>query len=606
MHYGITDILSLLGALGLFLYGMKVMSDALMELAGDRMRQILATTTSNRFFAMFTGLLITAIIQSSGATSLMVVSFTNAGLLTLTEAIGVIMGANVGTTVTAWIISILGFKVSMSAIALPLVGGGFLLSLSKDKRRSRWGYFIVGFALLFLGLEYLKDSVPDIRHNPAALAFLAEYTDLGYLSVILFLIIGTVLTLVVQSSSANMAMIMLMTNEGWIPYDMAAALILGLNIGTTVTANIAAVVGNYHAKRAALAHFLFNLIGTVWIVLLFYPALDAVAVFMQWLGEPSPYVSAVAIPVALSIFHSGFNIANTAVLIGFINILVRIVEWVIPAVVEPEPEIDAPVFLDESSLKYPETGIKALLDESLRLLENTAYLAIAHGLSVHRTDIDSDQKLKLILESSCSIPIDIDRLYATKIKSIYGKILEYATRLQSQSNLDAKQIETIRNILIADRMMVHVVKKMKPLHDNIDKYVASGNPAIRREYNVLRRRILKVVREIRRIKSSGELEQHIERLASQKSKAMSLDVLVTGRVNKLVASGEISREMATSLMNDSADASHIAQMLADLATLLYWPHDVLTHHIDEKVVTTAHEPKMTDAAIDDKGEGSTF
>ena len=206
MDYGLTDILTLLGSLGLFLYGMKVMSDSLIVLAGNRMRNILATTTSNRVFALLTGFLITAAIQSSSATTLMVVSFVNASLLTLTEAVGVIMGANIGTTVTAWLISILGFKVKMSAIALPLVGLGFLLSMAKKEQTRHWGHFIIGFAVLFIGLQFLKDSVPDIRHNPEVLAFLAEYTSQGYFSILLFLLIGTILTLIVQSSSATMAL----------------------------------------------------------------------------------------------------------------------------------------------------------------------------------------------------------------------------------------------------------------------------------------------------------------------------------------------------------------------------------------------------------------
>ena len=200
MQYGFTDILTLLGSLGLFLYGMKVMSDSLLELAGDRMRSILSTTTSNRYFAVLTGFTITAVIQSSSATTLMVISFTNAGLLTLREAIGVIMGANIGTTVTAWLISIFGFKLSISAIALPLVGLGFVLTLLKTKRQQHWGYFIIGFAVLFIGLQFLKDSVPDISSNPDVLAFLSNYTSMGFLSVLLFLLIGALLTILVQLS----------------------------------------------------------------------------------------------------------------------------------------------------------------------------------------------------------------------------------------------------------------------------------------------------------------------------------------------------------------------------------------------------------------------
>ena len=276
MEYKLFDFLTLLGSLGLFLYGMKVMSDALMELAGDRMRKILASATSNPLFAVLTGFTITAVIQSSSATTLMVVSFANASLLSLTESIGVIMGANIGTTVTAWLISLLGFKVNMAAIALPLVGLGFLFSMSKQKNLRHWGYFIVGFAILFIGLQYLKNSVPDIKSSPEALAFLSDYTSKGYLSILLFLFIGTLLTVVIQSSSATMAITIIMCFEGWIPFDMAAAMVLGENIGTTITANIAALVANYRAKRTARAHFIFNMFGVAWMLVLFLPIIHGI------------------------------------------------------------------------------------------------------------------------------------------------------------------------------------------------------------------------------------------------------------------------------------------------------------------------------------------
>ena len=584
MNYGLTDILTLLGALGLFLYGMKVMSDALMELAGDRMRNILSTAMSNRFFAVLTGFAITAVIQSSSATTLMVVSFTNAGLLTLTEAIGVIMGANIGTTVTAWLISILGFKVSMSAIALPLVGLGFLLSMHKRKNLQNWGYFIIGFAVLFIGLQFLKDSVPDIRNNPEILAFLSDYTSMGYASVLLFLFIGTLLTVIVQSSSATMALTLLMTYEGWIPFDMAAAMVLGENIGTTITANLAALVANYQARRAARAHFIFNILGVIWMLILFYPFLRGIEAIVTRIEGASPFIEATAIPVALSLFHTCFNIINTSLLLGFVQYIARIVERMVPEVVEPEAEIDQPVYLDKSSLVYPQTGIKALFDESLRLLNNAAYKAITHGLSVHREDLESDQELDSLLEIKETIPVDIEQIYATRIKSVYSQILEYATRLQSDFALDEEKIETIRNILIADRRLVRVVKRMAPLHENIVRFLSSNNHAILYEYNLIRRKILKVIREIHRASESKQPLRHIRKIEKERKKAEELDVLMSGRVNKLVLDGEITTEMATSLMNDSDEARKIVRDLVDIATLLYYPRDALLDQMEEEAL----------------------
>lgn len=582
MGYGFTDVLTLLGSLGLFLYGMKVMSDSLVELAGDRMRSILAVTTSNRFFALLTGFFITAVIQSSSATTLMVVSFVNASLLTLTEAVGVIMGANIGTTVTAWLISILGFKVKMSAIALPLVGAGFLLTLAKQEKTRQWGLFIIGFAVLFIALEFLKDSVPDISKNPEILEFLAEYTQQGFVSILLFLIIGAILTLVVQSSSAVMALTLLMCFEGWLPFDMAAAMVLGQNIGTTITAIMAAFVANYQAKRAAWAHLIFNLLGTLWILIVFYPFIEAVGQVVERLEGASPFVTAAAIPIALSLFHTIFNVLNAAVQIGFLGSIVNIVERIVPEVAVKEIEIDKPQFLDETSMQFPQTAIKALTDESVRLLENAAYKVLAHGLSVHRTDLERAAHLKEVLISAKAIPIDIDQIYTTKIKTIYSQILEYATQIQCVFNLKKEEVEVVRNILVADRLLVQVVKRMKPLHENMARYLESENEAIRREYNILRRRILKVVREIKRIGSSENLRDQLDNIKRHRSKASKLDVLLTGHIDELLLDGGISNEMATSLMNDSANAERITKNLVDIATILYAPKDSLIEAIDEE------------------------
>ncbi|MGA9238824.1 Na/Pi cotransporter family protein, partial [Robiginitalea sp.] len=319
MTYAFTDILQLVGALGLFLFGMKAMSDALTKLAGDRMRAILAGLTSNRFLGVLTGFLITSVIQSSSATTLMVVSFANASLLTLTESLSVIMGANIGTTITAWMITLLGFKVSMSSIALPLVGLGVGLTFLKKKNWEYWGTFIVGFGLLFIGLEFLKEHMPDIEKTPEVLAFLERYTRHGFGSVLLFLLVGTVLTVLIQSSSATMALTLLMAAKGWIPFEAAAAMVLGENIGTTITANIAAMVGNFRARQTALAHLLFNFLGVVWMLILFYPFLRGMAWLTERLGSGSPYVDSAAVPVAIALFHTCFNVANTFLMIGFIS-----------------------------------------------------------------------------------------------------------------------------------------------------------------------------------------------------------------------------------------------------------------------------------------------
>jgi phosphate:Na+ symporter len=319
----------------MFLFGIKMMSDSLQKVAGSKMRSILYKMTSNRFKGVFTGFLVTSVIQSSSASTVMVISFVNAGLMSLTAAISVIMGANIGTTVTAWLISLLGFKVSMATISLPLMGLGlpFLFS-KKDKQRSI-GELIIGFGILFIGLEFLKSSIPDIQSNPEFFNFLGNLTDKGFWSILIFVLIGTLLTIILQSSSATMALTLVLCFNGVLSFECGAAMVLGENIGTTITANIAALVGNISARRAAFAHTLFNLIGVIWMLIIFFPFLHAVDYFIVKLtgvsafGDPNSEAVRVAIPIALSIFHTSFNLINTFILIWFTDSIAKFVTWVI-------------------------------------------------------------------------------------------------------------------------------------------------------------------------------------------------------------------------------------------------------------------------------------
>lgn len=329
----ISAILTLLGSLGLFLYGMTLMSEALQKVAGERLRSFLAAMTSNSFKRIFTGFLITAIIQSSSATTVMVVSFVNAGLLSLTQSVGVIMGANIGTTCTAWLISLLGFKADISVIAIPVIGFGFALMMFKSKKKKSWGELLIGFALLFLGLTFLKESVPNLQDSPQVLEFLKDWTSYGIGSVLIFILIGTILTIVLQSSSATMALTLVMCNNGWIPFEMGAAMVLGENIGTTITANIAASVANVSARRAALGHSVFNLFGVLWAIILFKPFLFVVSKIIVAIGCDNPLeagASGTSVLYGISMVHTTFNIINTLLLVWFTKQIVNLVTKVIP------------------------------------------------------------------------------------------------------------------------------------------------------------------------------------------------------------------------------------------------------------------------------------
>ena len=334
MDYSFFDFLRLIGSLALFLYGMKIMSEGLQKFAGDSLRRILTAMTTNRVTGVLTGVLITALIQSSSATTVMVVSFVNAGLLTLTQSIGVIMGANIGTTVTAWLISALGFKVDIAAFALPLLAFALPLFFSGKSSRKSIGEFVFGFAFLFMGLQSLKANAPDLGANPEMLAFVQNYTDMGFFSIILFLFIGAILTMIVQASAATMAITLIMCANGWNDYHLGVALVLGENIGTTITANLAALTGNTQARRAALAHLVFNVFGVMWVLVLFYPFTNAVSWFVTHVMKVSD--PAVAVSFKLAAFHTAFNISNTFIMIWFVSLIEKTVCTLIKPKVEDE------------------------------------------------------------------------------------------------------------------------------------------------------------------------------------------------------------------------------------------------------------------------------
>lgn len=475
MNFGFFQILQLIGSLGIFLYGMKVMSEGLQKIAGDRLRNFLSAMTSNRVFGIFTGLLITILVQSSSATTLMVVSFANAGLVTLGQAISVIMGANIGTTVTAWVISLFGFKIDIATYAVPIVALSIPFIFSSKSNRKSWGEFIIGFAFLFIGLQYLKDSVPDLKNHPQALEFLKDYASGGFGSTILFMFIGTILTVVVQSSSATVAITLIMCSKGWISFELATAMVLGENIGTTITANIAAIGANVTARRTAIAHLLFNVFGVLFALIFFTPFIKLVVhiisnygpgdprMLFDFLAELGPERAALletdisqisdpallqdiemrntgitAVSFGLSLFHSLFNVFNVLIMIWFVNVYVYICRKIIPDKKQKSKG-------EEFQLKYISFGMLS-----------TAELSIAQAqkeMAVfgERTSRMLDMVKELVVEE------DEEKFAETynrveKYENICDRMeLEIANYLSkvSEGRLSAEGKEHIRNIIRA-------------------------------------------------------------------------------------------------------------------------------------------------------------
>ena len=414
----------------MFLYGMNLMSSGLQKAAGDRLRGFLSAMTSNPFKGVATGLGITTVIQSSSATTVMVVSFVNAGLLTLAQAISVIMGANIGTTVTAWLVSWLGFKADISILAIPLMALGFILSISKKSQRRNISELIVGFSLLFLGLSLMKNSVPDLSSNPEALQFIQGWQGYGFGSVLIFLVFGTILTLVLQSSSATMALTLIMLNLGWIRFDMACAMVLGENIGTTITANIAAAVGNSAARRAALAHTVFNLFGVIW-ALISYPYLLKL---IGWItsgifGIPNPAAEGFEVIqekgpdgltiqtdtqtsalYGLSMLHTLFNTINTLILIWFVPAIEKLVCLVIKDSKNKEDEAFRLKYISAGPLATPELATEEALKEIIHFAEisRNGLGYVRYAINEQDPDKFEEYRAKLVKYEEISDRIDYE------------------------------------------------------------------------------------------------------------------------------------------------------------------------------------------------------
>ena len=482
---GILQIFTLLGALGMFLIGMNMMSSGLQKAAGERLRGFLSAMTSNPFKGVLTGLGITSVIQSSSATTVMVVSFVNAGLLTLTQAIGVIMGANIGTTVTAWMVAWLGFKADISILAVPMMLFGFLFSNSKKDQRKNIGELIIGFSLLFLGLSFMKESVPDLRQTPEVLQFVTTWSSYGFGSVLLFLVFGTVLTLVLQSSSATMAITLIMLSMGWIPFNMACAMVLGENIGTTITANIAASIGNTQAKRAAMSHTIFNVTGVIWALILFNPFLKLVGFVTENLfGLPNPAAegfvvteagtaSSTAALYGLSMLHTLFNTINMLLLIWFTGAIAKAVSWIIKAPKNQESDAFRLKYISAGPLATPELSVEQAFEEIIHFANISKNGAEYIKSAINESDNDKFEELrqKLVKYEEISDRIEfeiasflnevsteeISESTSIKIKAMYkiigeleslGDSGEAISRILSRKNINKKKFDnnSIKNL----------------------------------------------------------------------------------------------------------------------------------------------------------------
>ena len=528
------QVFTLLGALGMFLYGMNLMSSGLQTAAGERLRGFLSAMTSNPFKRVMTGLGITAIIQSSSATTVMVVSFVNAGLLTLVQAIGVIMGANIGTTVTAWLVAWLGFKADISILAIPLMLFGFLFSNSKKNQHKNIGELIVGFSLLFLGLSFMKESVPDLSETPQVLEFVKDWSSYGFTSVLIFLVFGTVLTLVLQSSSATMAITLIMLSMGYIPFSMACAMVLGENIGTTITANIAASVGNTSAKRAAMSHTIFNVFGVIWALIFFKPFLGLVGIIIESFGLPNPSKEgfAVASPTSpestaalygLSMLHTLFNTINTAILIGCTGLIEKAVIKIIKAPANQEKDVFRLKYIEAGPLATPELATEQASNEIIHFAEISK-----RGLGYAREAINETN--------------------ADKFEELRGKLVKY----EEISDRIEYEIAQFLNAVSSDEVSEKTSKEIKAMYKVIGELESLGDSGETISRILSRRNIHKKEFDADSIKKLNQMTDLVEKAYDVMIE--NLNLAFNGKLGD-IANAYAAEDHINTLRNNLRDAA---------------------------------------------------
>ncbi|NVO02203.1 MAG: Na/Pi cotransporter family protein [Bacteroidetes bacterium] len=443
------EILSLLGAIGLFLYGMKLMSKTLQRLAGENLRKSLSVFTSNKTNSIFSGLFLTGAIQYSSVVITMVVGFVSAGLLSVKKSIGIVFGANIGTTLKVWIISLIGLKVELGVLALPIIGICLPLMFSKNQKRKLWGEFAIGIAILFLGIDFMKYTLSELYQSQALIKFLSNYADGSMFSILLFVGVGILVTAIVQSSSATITLTLVMASGGWITFETAAALVLGENIGTTITANIAAIVANTNGKRVAMAHTLFNVIGVIWALIFFKWFLLGIDKIMVSFSEPSPFTTAASIPIALSILHTAFNTINTLLFIPFIPSLVKLTEFIFPEGKNSKKSKKMNLALSELSIIDAKNDILQFAIKSRKMFQIVPQLLVEKNETIFAELLN---KIRILEDESDNKELELTN-YLTNI---------------SHSELSLKGLETVKTMLRITSEIENISDSCYQMAKNID------------------------------------------------------------------------------------------------------------------------------------------
>lgn len=550
------DISTILGGIALFLIGMEYMEGGFKAFSGSVLEKVLEKFTNNTPKAIATGFFATAIVQSSSLISIIVISFLSAQLITLTSAVGIIFGSNIGTTATAWLVSVFGLHIKISVYAMPMLVVGIVIPLFfKSKSWKGIAAILIGLGVIFLGIGYMKEGFETLKEG----LDLAKYAMPGYAGIFIYVIVGSIATIIIQSSSATMAIIITALATGQIDYANALALAIGANVGTTVTAVLGALKSNENGKRLAVAHFIFNIITAFIAILFIYQLTDVVDYFSVIVG-----ISIENYAMKLSLFHTIFNLIGVLTVSPFIGKLVKFLDTLFTS---KELKIGKAKYLDDSALEFPMTSLLAISRETNHLYSN-AFEIISHGLNLKRSNILSSMPLDEVIKDAYSkSPVDMDTFYNHMIKGLYGEILDFSAK--AQSDMSSQDIEILYKLKLANRDMVEAIKDTKHLQKNLIKYLNSTNVHIKEQYNLIRRALAELLRTIHIISETEEEDLILVLLSKAKIHTEKYDILANGTLDNLIREKLITNEMATSLMNDSAYAYDISNNLITMAEIIF-------------------------------------
>ncbi|MEA2100912.1 MAG: Na/Pi symporter [Campylobacterota bacterium] len=551
------DAKVIIAGVAVFLIGMVFMEDGFKLFSGGMLENILKKSTSNVPRAIGTGFLATSLVQSSSLISIIIISFLSAELITLSGAIGVVFGSNIGTTTTAWIVSAFGVKIKIAQFAMPMLIFGVIFRFNKHKTYQGLGNILVGLGFVFLGISFMKDGFDALKNG----LDLAQFAMDGYLGVLVYVLIGAFATVVIQSSSATMALIITALATNQILYFNALELAIGANIGTTVTAVIGSLASNKNGKRLAVAHFIFNMVTGFIAIVFLYQLADIVTSLSSTIGIADDDYA-----MQLALFHTIFNIIGVLVVAPFTSKLVKFLEGLF---VDKREDITRAKYLDKAVIEVPEVATLALKKEIIHLYDNATEV-LSHALSLHRhTYIGMGDEMSKVVQSCVTkIDINIDQFYERKIKTLYGEIINYATL--SQESMSVEDQHKIYSLKIACRDIVEAIKDVKILQKNVNKFLKSKNKYIKMEYNFLREEIAKTLDGIHTMRSNDSDDFDIlAKIKLLKENLNSLDMIENGRIDTLIRNNQIETKMATSLINDSVFAYEISKKLIDVATILW-------------------------------------